>query len=109
MNRLEEYAKIHEESKRIITTALLECSNPSLTRQDIEGNAVAILARLAKANLLLERVEVLEHTDKLVAIATNVVRKSHRNDLYFIDCLRVDAASSLRLALVELSDYLREW
>jgi hypothetical protein len=49
-----------------------------------------------------------QHADKLVALATNVVRESHRNDLYFIDCLRVDAAASLRIALVELSDYLRE-
>ena len=79
--------------------------------QSDDGIANAAIAEAA------DRIEQLEanmerlqsHADKLVAIATNVVRKSHRNDLYFIDCLRVDAASSLRLALVELSDYLREW
>lgn len=50
-----EVAKLHAEAKKIIATALKECSHPSLKPEDHEGNATAILARLAHANLLIER------------------------------------------------------
>jgi len=48
-------ARLHSEAVKIIATALEECSHPWLSRKDHERNAVAILARLAHANILLER------------------------------------------------------
>lgn len=50
-----EAAKIHSEAVKIIANALRECSHPTLTPRDHEGNATAILARMAQANLLVER------------------------------------------------------
>jgi hypothetical protein len=52
-----EVAKLHAEAKKIIATALKECSHPSLKPEDHEGNATAILARLAHANILVEKYE----------------------------------------------------
>jgi hypothetical protein len=92
-------------SSATLVAAMRILANDIQSHDGVANAAIANKIEQLEANM--ERLQ--EHTDRLVAIATNVVRASHRNDLYFIDCLRVDAASSLRSALVELSDYLREW
>jgi len=98
----------HCSSSATLVSAMRILANDIQSDDGIANAAIAEAAdRIEQLEANMERLQ--SHADKLVAIATNVVRKSHRNDLYFIDCLRVDAASSLRLALVELSDYLREW
>jgi hypothetical protein len=51
----EEAAKLSDDAIRIIAGAILDMQHPSLTLQDCYGNARAILARLAQANILLER------------------------------------------------------
>jgi redox-regulated HSP33 family molecular chaperone len=50
-----EAAKLHAEAVRIIAAAIQDMGHPTLTRKDYENNAVAILARLAHANILIER------------------------------------------------------
>ena len=57
-----EAARLHAEAKKIIATALKECSHPSLKPEDHEGNATAILARLAHANILLDRYDPKDKT-----------------------------------------------
>jgi len=54
-NELLDAARLHSEAVKIIANALEECSHLTLKREDHEGNAVAIIARLAHANILLER------------------------------------------------------
>jgi hypothetical protein len=56
-NELLEVAKLHAEAVKIIANAIKEMGHPSLTQQDIEGNAVAIIARLAHASIILDRYE----------------------------------------------------
>jgi hypothetical protein len=48
-------AKLHAEAVQIIAMAIQDMGHPSLKRKDYENNAVAILARLAHANILLDR------------------------------------------------------
>lgn len=48
-------ARLYSDAVKIIANAISEMGHPSLKRQDIEGKAVAILARLAHANILIER------------------------------------------------------
>jgi hypothetical protein len=55
-------ARLHSEAVKIIANAISEMGHPSLRRQDIEGNAVAILARLAHANILIERYDAAKET-----------------------------------------------
>ena len=98
----------HCSSSATLVSAMRILANDIQSNDGVANAAIKEAAdRIEQLEANMERLQ--KHTDKLVAIATNVVRKSHRGDLYFIDCLRVDAASNLRLALVELSDYLREW
>jgi len=55
MSELLDDARLHAEAVKIIANAIQEMANPSLKREDIDHNAAAIIARLAHANILLER------------------------------------------------------
>ncbi|MFN9418752.1 MAG: hypothetical protein ACK578_14870 [Pirellula sp.] len=55
-------AKLHARAVKIIANALKECSHPSLKPEDHEGNATAILARLAHANILIDNYDPAEET-----------------------------------------------
>ena len=55
-------AKLHARAVKIIANALKECSHPSLKPEDHEGNATAILARLAHANILIDKYDPAEET-----------------------------------------------
>jgi len=50
-----EAAELDAEALKILVNALSEMAHPSLKREDIEGNAVAILARLSQADIKLQR------------------------------------------------------
>ena len=60
---LAEAAKIHAEAVKIIANGLRDCSHPTLTPRDHEGNATAILARLAHANIIVERYDTSKPDD----------------------------------------------
>jgi hypothetical protein len=64
-NVLLDAAKLHAEAVKIISMALEECSHPTLTPRDHEGNATALLARLAHANILLERYDENESVENI--------------------------------------------
>jgi hypothetical protein len=46
--------------------------------------------------------------DRVVEIATKIIRISHRGDQYFVDFLRVPEAAELRAALLELVEVFRD-
>ena len=52
-----EIAKLHEEAVQSICSTLRELNELEQTETEIEHNARAIIARLARANILLERYE----------------------------------------------------
>lgn len=81
-NVLLDAAKLHSEAVKIIARALEECSHPTLTPRDHEGNATAILARLAHANILLERYDEKESVENISdKYAIKLIRElSPRND-----------------------------
>jgi len=54
---LEDFAKTHQEAVNIIAGALSDCSHPSLTLENHKGNARAIIARLAHADILIEKIK----------------------------------------------------
>lgn len=63
-------AMLHARAVKIIANALKECSHPSLKPVDHEGNATAILARLAHANILLEEYDPAEEMKIATAAPT---------------------------------------
>lgn len=50
-----EIARLHAEAAKIIADALEEMQPLRMSRENIEHNAKAIIARLAHANILMER------------------------------------------------------
>lgn len=72
-------ARLHSDAVKIIATALKEISHPSLKPEDHEGNAVAIIARLAHGNILLDRYTAKPTLDDLLGKYREV--KSELQDL----------------------------
>jgi hypothetical protein len=54
--------------------------------------------------------EAADRIEQLDALATEILRASHHGDQHFIQCLTGDdeRTTRLRLAIVAMSDYLRE-
>jgi hypothetical protein len=50
------------EAVQIIANAISEMGHPSLKRQDIVGYAIAILSRLAHANIIIQRYDAEKET-----------------------------------------------
>lgn len=65
-------ANLYAEAAKIIANALQEMAHPTLKREDIEGNATAILARLAHSNILLERYDTNRITETINWIDASV-------------------------------------
>lgn len=64
-NLLRDIAKFYEKAVEIIASSLQEMAHASLKREDMEGNARAIIARLANANILLEGYDATVKTETL--------------------------------------------
>lgn len=71
-------ASAYSRSVDVIRVALSECSNPSLKAEDHKGNAVAILARLAKKGLLCVDATELGEVEELKGLIRNLTLYAER-------------------------------